>query len=111
MRLAEDQETPREQGPEPLAKRSGVVLVGEQVVRDQETTVCAPRIHPKPALPAHASQVVPVENLEDQTEAVLELSLPLFEDGRRCRNNDCLCLPPEQKLARDEPGFDRLAEP
>ncbi len=70
-----------------------------------------PRVHAEAALPAHARQVGAVENLEDQAEAVLQLALPLLEDGRRRGDDNCLRLAAQQQLAGDETGLDGLAEP
>ena len=49
-------------------------------------------------------------NTEGKTELALQLVLPLHRHGSRSGNDDVVNAPAQQKLARDEPGFDRLAE-
>ena len=90
VRLVEDEQAARQQRPEPLAHRVGVGRVDQQVVRDQEAAVRAPRVHAEAALAPHPRQVGAVEDLEDEAEALLELALPLLEDRRRRRDDDRL---------------------
>jgi len=47
---------------------------------------------------------------EDEAEALLELSLPLFEDRGRRHDDDGLRLLAQEQLARDQTRFDCLAE-
>ena len=51
-----------------------------------------------------------VKDLEDQTEALLQLRLPLLQDRRRRRDDYRLDLLPQEKLARNQARFDRLAK-
>ena len=46
-------------------------------MRDQESAVRAPRVHPEAALAPHSCQVCAIEDLEYKTEALLELAFPL----------------------------------
>ena len=110
VRLVEDQQAPGQHRPEPLPHRVGVGRVDQQVVRDQEAAVRAPRVDAEAALAAHPRQVGAVEDLEHEAEALLELGLPLLEDRGRRRDDDGLGLLAQQQLARDEPGLDGLAE-
>ena len=108
--LVEDQQAPGQQRPEPLAHRVGVGRVDQEVVRDEEAAVRAPRVHAEAALAAHPRQVGAVEDLEHEAEALLELGLPLLEHRRRRRDDDRLGLLAQEQLARDQAGLDRLAE-
>ena len=65
---------------------------------------------PKPRSRRTRGDVVAVEDLEDEAEALLELGLPLLEHRRRRRDDDRLRLLAQQQLARDQAGLDRLAE-
>ena len=58
-----------------------------------------PRVDTKAALPAHAREIRPVENLEDESEAVLQLALPLLQHRRRRRDDDGVDLPAQEQLA------------
>ena len=111
MRLIEDEQAARSHRAEPGPHRIGVARIDQQVVRHEEPAVGHPRIHAEAALPAHARKVGPVENLEHQTEAILQLSLPLLQNRRGRRYDDRLRLPAQQQLAGDESGLDGLAEP
>ena len=108
--LVDDEQASRQERTQPLAQGVGVGRVDQEVVRDEEPAVCPPGIHAEAALPAHPCQVRPVQDLEDQAEAFLELGLPLLDDGRRRGDDDGLRLATQQQLSRDEPGLDRLAE-
>ena len=70
-----------------------------------------PRVHPESPLAANPRQVAPVEDLEDQSEALLQLASPLLDHRGRSRDDDGLRLPPQQQLPGDQPGLDRLPEP
>ena len=62
-------------------------------------------------LDADARYVGAIENLEHETEALLQLGLPLLDHGRRRGNDDRLRLLPQEQLPRDQPRLDRLAQP
>ena len=111
VRLVEYEQATGPHRAEPSAHRIGVTRIDQQVVRHEEPAVGHPRIHAEAALPAHACQVGAVENLEDQAEAILQLSLPLLQHRRRRRDDDRLRLPAQQQLTGDEPRLDGLAEP
>ncbi len=110
VRLVEDQQAPGQQRPEPLPHRVRVGRVDQEVVRDQEAAVRAPRVHAEAALAPHPRQVGAVEDLEHEAEALLELGLPLLEHRRRRRDDDGLRLLAQEQLARDQARLDRLAE-
>ena len=111
VRLVEDQQAPRPHRAEPGPQRIGVARIDQQVVRHEEAAVRHPRIHAEAALPPHPAQVGAVEDLEHQPEAILQLSLPLLQHGRRRRDHDRLGLSTQQQLAGDEPRLDGLAQP
>ena len=108
--LVEDQQAPGQHRPQPLAQRVGVARVDQQIVGDQEAAVGAPRVDTKAALPARAREIRPVENFEDESEAIFQLALPLLEHRGRCRDDDCVRLPAQEQLAGDEARLDGLAE-
>ena len=110
MRLVEDQEAPGKEVAKPVAERVGVRRVDQQAVRDEEAGVGPPRVHAEPALAAHARQVITVEDLEDETEPLLELVLPLQEHRRRSGHDDVFARLAQQQLAGDQPGLDGLAQ-
>src|SRR5689334_19787156 len=69
-----------------------------------------PRVHPKPTLPPYTRDVVLVEYLECQPEPCLKLLFPLEQHGRWATDHDLFNLLAQQELARNQPGFDRLAQ-
>ena len=89
--LVEDQQAPGQHRSQPLAQRVRVARVDQQVVGDQEAAVGAPRVDPEAALPAHAREIRPIENFEDEAEAIFQLALPrahldqLADGGRAFR--------------------------
>ena len=111
MRLVQDQQAAGQQRAQPFAHRVRVVRVDQEVVRDQEAAVRAPRIHAEAALPAHAGQVLAVETGEEQAETLLEFRLPLLEHRGRRGDHDLLRLLAQEQLAGDQARFDRLPEP
>ena len=108
--LVEDEQTAGQKGSEPFAQRVSVNRVNEQVVRDQEATVRAPGIHAETALLPDLREVGAVEDREQQAEALFHLRLPLLQHRGGGSDNDGVDFLPEQQLARDEAGFDGLAE-
>ena len=70
-----------------------------------------PGVGREPALPPHPGQVLPVEDLEPETEPLLHFALPLFKHRRRGRDDDGADLLAEQQLASDQAGLDGLAQP
>ena len=109
--LVEDQQAPGQHRSQPLAQGVGVAGVDQQIVGDQEAAVGAPRVDPEAAFPAHAREIRSVENLEDESEAVLQLALPLLQHRGRRRDDDGVRLPAQEQLAGDEARLDGLAEP
>jgi hypothetical protein len=108
--LVENQKAPRQQRAEPLPHRIGVGRIAQQVVRDEKPAVRPPRVDREATLATHPRDVVAIEDLEDKTEALVQLRLPLLEHRRRRRDNDRLGLLTQQQLARDQAGLDRLTE-
>ncbi len=111
VRLVEDQQAARKQVPEPLSERIGICGVGQQVVRDEEATVRPPGIDAEAPFATDLREVLAIEELEHQAEALLELALPLLENRGRGRHDNRLGLLAQQQLACDQAGLDRLAEP
>ena len=70
----------------------------------------APGVDAEAALAPHPGEVVAVDDLEQQTEAFLQLAAPLLEHRGRGGDDDVLDLLAEQQLLGDQAGFDRLAE-
>ena len=70
----------------------------------------APRIDAETPFATDPLHVVLVENLEDKPETGFQFVLPLQEHRRRAGNDDFADLLPQQQLAGDQSGFDRLAE-
>ena len=109
--LVEDQQAPGQHRPQPLAQRVRVARVDQEVVGDQKAAVGTPRVDPEAALPAHSREIRPVENLEYEPEAVLQLAFPLLQYRGRRRDDDGVRLPAQEQLAGDEARLDGLAEP
>ncbi len=110
--LVEDQERagPDEVAAEPGAEVGGVLLVPDQVVGDEEAVVRRPGVDAEAPLLADAVDVGAVEDLEDQAESALHLLPPLQEHRGRAADDDVGDLAPQEQLAGDQPGLDRLAE-
>ena len=77
--FVKDQHAAGKQRSQPLTHRISIGRVDQKVVRDKETAVGAPGIDAEPSLAAHSRHIGAIENLEDQPEALLQFSLPLFE--------------------------------
>jgi hypothetical protein len=69
--LVEDQQGAGPEVAEPVAQRAGVRLVDEQPVPDEEAGVGGPRVGAVPPLAADMDDVVLVQDLEPQAEALL----------------------------------------
>ena len=108
--LVQDQQTARRQVAKPLAHGIGIGGVDEEVVRDQEPAVRAPRVDAEAPVAADLSQVGTVQDHEQETEALLHLPLPLFQHGRGGGDDHGTCFLAQQQLAGDEAGLDGLAE-
>ena len=109
--FVEDQQTSGQQPTQPFPHRVGVGGIDQEVVRDQETAVRPPRVNPEPPLAANPCQVAPVQNLEHQSEALLQLPPPLLQHRGGSRYHDGLGLPSQQQLPGDQASLDRLSEP
>ena len=95
---------------EKVAKPSRVGLVGEDAVRDDETGAHAPRVRREASRPPRLQQVFPIDDGEVEAELLRQLVLPLEQHRRRRGDDDHLDAAPEQHLADDQAGLDRLAE-
>src|SRR5439155_9498238 len=73
---------------EPVAQRAGVHLVDEETVRDQEARVGRPWVDPEATLLPHPRDVLTVEHDERETEARVELALPLIDHRWGARDDD-----------------------
>ena len=108
--LVQDQQATRQQLAQPLPHRVRVGRIDEQVVRDEKTAVRAPGVDPEAPLLADPREPAPVQNHEEEAEALLHLRLPLLENGRGRGDHDSFRLLAKQQLPGDEAGFDGLAE-
>jgi hypothetical protein len=106
----EDEQRSRTQIVEPRVHRADVGFINEQPVGDEEAREGRPRIDAVPALAADALHVVAVENLEGETEAVLQFVAPLEKHRGRAGRDDFLNATAQQEFGRDETGLDGLAE-
>ena len=110
VRLVENQQAPRPERAERIAKRRGIVFVAQQPMRHDETRMRGPRIDRVPALHTHAPHVLAVKDDERQPEALVQFLFPLQDHGRWRGNDDAPDPLAHKKLADNEAGFDRLAE-
>ena len=105
----EDQQSPLAI-PQPIAQGTGIVLVAHQRLAEDEAGVGRPRVDAPAPLPPHPRHVLAVHHLKRQAEAAFHFALPLQHHRRRGQHHHALSLLAQQQLARDQPGFDRLAE-
>ena len=110
MRFVDDQEAPRQEWPQPLAQGIRIGRIDEQIMRDEEPAVRAPGIDAEAALAPHARKIRAVENLEEEAEAILQLTLPLLEHRRGRGDDNRLRLLAQEQLTRNEARLDGLAE-
>ena len=96
--LVEDEQRAGAEVAQPVAQRGRIGLVDQQPVRDEEARVGRPGIDAVAPLLPDPGDVVLVEDLEDQAEAVLQLLLPLEEHRRRAGDDDVLDLLAEQAV-------------
>lgn len=110
VRFVEDQERRGIEIAKPVAEWRRVGFVAQQRVRDDEPRVRRPRIDAEAALPALPHHVVAIQHLERQSEARVHFVAPLQHHGWRRGDDDASNLLPNQQLANDQAGFNRLAE-
>src|SRR5262245_33406601 len=79
-------------------------------MRDDEPRVRSPRIRTVAALSSTGEHPVSIEYHARQPEPLLELVAPLQNHRRRTRDDRSAHLLPYQKLSKDQPRLDRLAE-
>ncbi len=72
--------------------------------------MCAPGIYPETPFAPHARQIGAVKQLEHEPKALLELGLPLLQDGWRCCDYDRLCFFAEKKFSSYQSGLDCLTK-
>ena len=108
--LVQDQQAAGRQVAEPLAHGIGIGRVDEQVVRNQEPAVRAPRVDAEAPLPAHLRQVGAVQDHEQEAEALLHLRFPLLQHGCGGGHHHGARLLAQQQLAGDEPGLDGFSK-
>ena len=109
--LVEDQQRAGPEVAEPVAQRGRRRLRRSAGgARPGTASGCVQGLTPKPRSCRTRGDVVLVEDLEDQAEAVFQLVLPLKEHRRRAGDDDVLDFLAEQQLAGDQAGLDRLAE-
>ncbi len=109
--LVQDQQCGGAEIAEPVEHRSGVTLVDQQAVRDQETGVRRPRVYSEAAFAADALHVFLVEDFEDEPEAGFEFLLPLEQHRRRAGHDDLSHLFAKQQFAGNQAGLDGLPQP
>ncbi len=68
VRFVEDEERPWKKSPQPVAESSGVRIVDEQAMRDQQPRVGSPRINAKAALAANFRHVLAIQNFKAKPE-------------------------------------------
>jgi len=108
--FVEDKKRPWKKSPQPVAESSGVRIVDEQTMRDQQPRVGSPGIDAKAALSANLGHVLPVQNFKPKPKPPLHLLLPLLKHGRRATDHDFAGFFAEQKLAGNESGLNGLSE-
>ena len=79
-------------------------------MREDELAVRRPGVDSIAALFAALGDEGAVEDGKRESEAALELVLPLQDDGRRTGDDHSTDLLAKEELAENEPGFDRLAD-
>ena len=109
--LVEDEQAAGEAVAEPCPHGLGVGVVHQQVVGDQEAAVGGPGVHAVAAVEPHPGEVVPVEDLEAEAEALLHLRPPLLQHRGGGGNHDGAHLLPQQQFAGDQARLDGLAQP
>ena len=77
---------------------------------DDEARAGGPWIDGKAAKAPQLADALAIDDVERQTELAFELVLPLHRHCRRRCDDDEVDAAPQQQLAGDEPGLDRLAE-
>ena len=70
----------------------------------------APGVDPETPLLADSREIGPIQDHEEEAEALLHLRLPLLENRRGRSDHDSFRLLAKQQLPGDEAGFDGLAE-
>src|SRR4051794_3173137 len=102
--LVENQQAAGKHRSEPRAHRVGVGRVGKEIMRDEKPAVRVPRVDAEAALAPHLREVVAVEDLENETETLVKLCLPLLKNRRGSRYDDRLGLLTQQQFAGDRPA-------
>jgi hypothetical protein len=110
VRFVEDQQRTGAQLAEVVAKVGGVRLVDQQALGDEEPAVRGPGVGAVAAFASDARDVVAVEDHGGQAETAVEFVAPLQQHRRRADDDEVVDAAAQQQLARDEAGFDRLAE-
>jgi len=110
MRPVEDQQRAWPERTEKVPQPGDISLIGQQVVRDDEARAGEPRIDAEASQPTQLHEALPIDDREGQPELGLELVLPLQRHRWRRRNDREVDTAPQQQLAQDQSGFDRLAE-
>ena len=110
VRFVQDEQRPAAELAQPIQQRAGVRFVDQQPVRDQESGMRGPRIHPVAPFAPDAGHIVLVEDLEHQPEADFQFVAPLQQHRRRCCDDGFAHLLSQPQLALDQFGFDRLAQ-
>ncbi len=78
--FVQDQQAARQQVAQPLSHGVRIRRVDEQIVRDQKPAVGAPRVDAEPTLLTDTRQISPVQDHEQEAEALLHFGLPLLQD-------------------------------
>ena len=110
MRLVEDQQRTRSECAKKITQAGNLGLIGQQVVRDDETRPGGPWIDAEATQSAQVGDAFAIDDRKSQPEFGLEFVLPLQRHRWRCGYDREVDAPPQQQLAQDQRGLDRLAE-
>ena len=111
VRLVQNEQGAPLKLPEPVSQRTGVGLVSDEGLGDDEAAVGRPRVDAvAPFLPL-GGHVVAVVDHERQAEPLLHLVLPLPHDGGRTADDGTPDLLAHEHLPQDQPRLDGLPQP
>jgi len=108
MAFVQDQQAAGAEITEEGTEWTGVSLVDQQAMGDDQIGMGLPGIGGVAALFAHAADVGSVEDLEIEAELRLQFVAPLVDHRRRTGDHDSVDALAQEHLARDQAGFDRL---
>ncbi len=110
VRLIQNQEAARPECSQPIGQRSCIGLIDQQTMRDQESGVRSPGVDPKTTFPTNILNVVLIQNFKMQSEAAVQLLLPLEKHRRRTGYDDVAYLLSEKQFTGNQSGFNCLSD-